>query len=358
MKHLPALMHAGVYRGPGCIQMESVPVPAIGPGEALVRIVACGVCGTDLKKIAYGLVPPPRIFGHEMAGEIAALGLGVEGWAVGDRVAVMHHVPCGECYYCIHHDYAQCPTYKRTGTTAGFQPAGGGFAQYVRVMEWVVRRGMVRIPPEISDEEATFVEPVNTCLKGLNRAEVHAGDTLLVVGQGQIGLIFTALAALRGATVLASDALDDRLGVSMDLGAAHVFHVKRDDVPAGVRARTEGRGADAAIVCVPLQDAVDQAFAAVRPGGRVLLFAHTRLNDCVQVDAGSVCALEKSLIGSYSSDIRLQDEAAGLIFQRRLDVRRLVTHRFPLSRIQDAVGTAACPGPGSLKVMVMPWMAD
>ncbi|MGC8669289.1 MAG: zinc-dependent dehydrogenase [Chthonomonadales bacterium] len=349
-------MLAAVYRGPGQIRVDTVPVPAIEPGEVLVRVAACGVCGTDLKKIALGLVPPPRIFGHEMAGEIAAVGASVEGWSVGERVAVMHHVPCEECYYCSRSDYAQCALYKRTGTTAGFEPAGGGFAQYIRVMDWVVRRGMVRIPPHVSDEEATFVEPVNTCLKGLRRAGVQAGDTVLVVGQGQIGLIFTALAALGGATVYASDALEDRLAASVQFGATAVFRAGQDDVAARIRERTQGRGADVAIVCVPLQDAVDQAFTAVRPGGRVLLFAHTRKNDEVRVDGGAVCMLEKSLIGSYSSDIRLQEEAARLIFDRRLDVRRLITHRFPLERIGEAVSLAAHPTPGALKIMVMPWM--
>ena len=350
----PAQMRAAVYRGPGIVRVEDVPVPAIGAGEVLVRIRACGVCGTDLKKIAYGLVPPPRVFGHEMAGEIVAVGPNVEGWAVGDRVAVMHHVPCEECAYCRHGDYAQCALYKRTGTTAGFEPAGGGFAQYIRVMDWVVRRGMVRVPQHVSDEEAAFIEPVNTCLKGLNRADVERGDVVLIVGQGQIGLLFTALAVLRGAVVITSDPMEDRLRVSLELGAAAALRPGQDNVPAVVRSRTEGRGADVAIVCVPLQEAVEQAFESVRPGGKVLLFAHTRHNEPVVIDGASVCMLEKALIGSYSSDIRLQEEAARLIFHRDLNVRRLITHRFPLERIGDAISLAAHPTAGALKVMVLP----
>jgi L-iditol 2-dehydrogenase len=129
---IPSDMKAAVYRGRGKVVVETVPVPAIGTGEVLVRIAACGVCHTDLKKVEYGLQAPPRIYGHEMAGTIVAIGKGVRGWKTGDRVAVFHHIPCGKCFYCDRADYAQCPVYKKTGSTAGFEPAGGGFAQYLR----------------------------------------------------------------------------------------------------------------------------------------------------------------------------------------------------------------------------------
>src|SRR5439155_11126418 len=168
--HTPPTMPAAVYRGGGRVVVETVPVPEIGPGEALVRVHACGVCGTDLKKIAHDLQLPPRIFGHEIAGTIAALGAEVTGWRLGDRVAVHHHIPCGDCFYCARRAYAHCPTYRRTGTTAGFEPAGGGFAGYIRVMDWIVRRGMVLIPDGVSDEAASMIEPLNTCMKGVQVA--------------------------------------------------------------------------------------------------------------------------------------------------------------------------------------------
>ena len=137
-----------------------------GLGASLIRVHTCGICGTDLKKIATGSHSAPRIFGHETSGVVAKVGQGVNKFGVGDRVVVFHHIPCGECYYCRHKTFAQCETYKKVGCTAGFEPSGGGFAEYVRVMDWIVRQGTVHIPDGISFEQACFVEPVNTCMKG------------------------------------------------------------------------------------------------------------------------------------------------------------------------------------------------
>src|SRR5947209_3122818 len=164
---IPKDMLAAVYRGVNDVRVETVPVPQISQGELLVRIHTCGICGTDLKKIATGSHSAPRIFGHEMSGIVAAVGEGVTNFALGDRVMVFHHIPCGECYYCRHKVYAQCPVYKKVGATAGFEPAGGGFAEYIRVMDWIVRKGVVKIPARVSYEQASFIEPVNTCLKAI-----------------------------------------------------------------------------------------------------------------------------------------------------------------------------------------------
>lgn len=345
-------MRAAVYRGVNDMRVERLPVPEFGAREVLVRIASCGVCGTDIKKIQYGLTPPPRVFGHEMAGTIAAVGAEVEGWSVGDRVVVMHHVPCMDCYYCAHRAFAQCPAYKKTGTTAGFEPAGGGFAEYIRVMDWIVERGMVRVPETVSLEEATFVEPVNTCLKAIYRADVRAGQSVAVFGQGQIGLLFTQLARWRDAEVFAVDPLEYRREMGRRMGASAAFAPETADVAQEIRFRTQGRGADLAIIAVASNAVAAQAFEAVRPGGKVLLFAQTRLGDPLQVDAGSVCMLEKDLIGSYSSDITLQDQAAELVFSRILNVRDLITHRFPLEEIGEAIALAVSPRDHSLKIMV------
>ena len=163
-------MQAAVYRGSHRVEVETVPVPEIGPGEILIRVETCGICHTDLKKIAYDLLEPPRIYGHETAGVVAAVGDRVRRFAPGDRVVVFHHIPCGECFYCLRKLYAQCAVYKEVGVTAGFEPAGGGFAQYVRVMDWIVERGVEKIPAGVSFDQACFVEPVNTCLKGFSRS--------------------------------------------------------------------------------------------------------------------------------------------------------------------------------------------
>src|SRR5437764_12951676 len=144
-KPLPTTMQAAVYRGVNDVRLETVPVPEMGPGELLIRVHTCGICGTDLKKIATGSHSAPRIFGHETSGVIVALGGGVKNFRVGDRVMVFHHIPCGQCFYCRHQTFAQCPTYKKVGCTAGFEPAGGGFSEYVRVLAWIGEHGTVRI---------------------------------------------------------------------------------------------------------------------------------------------------------------------------------------------------------------------
>src|SRR6202045_3081342 len=176
---IPATMTAAVYRGKNDVRLETVPVPQIGRGEILVKVHTCGICGTDLKKIATGSHSAPRIFGHETSGTVAAIGAGVKRLAAGDRVMVFHHIPCGRCYYCQHKTFAQCETYKKVGCTAGFEPSGGGFAEYVRVMDWIVQRGTVRISDGVSFEQAAFVEPVNTCMKGIERLVLESGETAL-----------------------------------------------------------------------------------------------------------------------------------------------------------------------------------
>lgn len=347
-------MPAAVYRGPDDVRLEAIPVPRPGPQEILVRVRACGVCGTDLKKVRYGLQVPPRVFGHEIAGVVKEVGAGVETWSPGDRVVVYHHVPCELCHFCRAGAFAQCHQYKRTGTTAGFEPAGGGFARYVRVMDWVVERGVQRIPGHVSDDEAAFVEPVNTCLKGVQRSGARAGDVALVVGQGQIGLLFTQLLRLAGVFVVAADPLPERQAVAKALGANEVVGAEPGAQADAARRHTDGRGADVAVLTVAGAGPLREALEGVRPGGRVVLFAHTLLGDPVEVDAGEICVREKDLIGSYSSDVTLNDEAARLVFERAINVRDLVTHRFPLDEIARALDIAAAPRSGSLKVMIFP----
>ncbi len=344
-------MRAAVYRGVGDVRVEDIPRPACGAGELVVRIACCGVCWTDLKKIDHGTVPPPRVFGHEMAGVVAESRAGA--FRVGDRVQVYHHVPCRKCRDCDVKAYAQCTGYKKTGVTAGFEPAGGGFAEYVRVMPWIVAGGGVtRVPDGASLEAASFLEPVNTCLKCVRTARLRAGDAALVVGAGAIGLILARLCVLAGAEVYVSEPTADRRERAKQSGAKDVADPRTTDVAKWLRDATSGRGADAAIVAVPGQAPFDAAIAGVRPGGRVVLFAATKLDDPLTVDAGQVCYLEKDVVGAYSADVELNDEVADLVFSGRLQVEDLVTHRFDLADAAKAFELAKRPTPGSLKVLV------
>lgn len=345
-------MVAAVYRGNGRVSVESVPVPRLGPGEILLRVAVCGICNTDLKKIEYDLLPPPRIYGHETAGVVAAVGSEVRNFHVRDRVVVFHHIPCGRCYFCEARAYAQCPTYKKVGVTAGFEPSGGGFAEYVRVMDWIVARGVVKIPDHVSFEEASFVEPVNTCLKAVRQAGLKKGETVLIQGQGPIGLLLLMLARREGCRVFVSDPMEERLKRARGLGASAAWNPKSLDVVAALGPLTGGRGVDAVLVAAPDPRLVKEALEAVRPGGRILLFAQTSPKDRLDVPAASVCVEEKRILGSYSADVDLQEESAHLIFEGELPVGELITHRFPLEQIEEAICLARNPRPDSLKVVV------
>ena len=347
-------MLAAVYRGKGHVAVERVPVPEIEAGELLVRVAACGICGTDIKKIQHGFVAPPQILGHEIAGTVVAAGRGVTKWKVGDRVVCFHHIPCGDCFFCEKKLFSQCATYKKVGVTAGFTPNGGGFAQYVRVMPWIVERGVVAIPPDVTFEEATWVEPVNTCLKAVEKARVAAGELVGVLGQGPIGLLLMMLSRLTGATVLTTDPMPERRRMSEELGAAQSFDPATDALSSEIRQRTGGRGLDAVLLAVPSPKLVIEALKLTRPGGRVLLFAHNDPQMQIDFPAAAVGVEEKEILGSYSADVGLQWKSAKLVFDRLLPLARLVTHRFPLEKFEQALGLASRPAGDSLKVVITP----
>ena len=355
-RKIPSTMLAVVYHGKDDLRLETVPVPSIGAGELLLRVHTCGICGTDLKKIATGSHSAPRIFGHETTGVVAAAGPGVTTFRPGDRVMVFHHIPCGECYYCRHKTFAQCETYKKVGCTAGYEPSGGGFAEYVRVMDWIVERGTVRIPDGVSFEQAAFVEPVNTCLKGVETLRLAPDETVLVIGQGPIGLILAVLARRTGARVITSDLYSQRLTISESFGLGLTIDASRATVKERVRELTDGRGADAVILAVGGNGLIRPAMDATRPGGRVLLFAQTARGE-VTVDPAAICVDEKTLLGSYSASVELQDESVRFVMGREMDLERLISHRFPLSRALDALQLAAHPQPDSMKIVIQPGSA-
>ncbi|HTZ97517.1 MAG TPA: zinc-dependent dehydrogenase [Terriglobales bacterium] len=348
---VPTTMKAAVYRGIDDVRVETVPVPEIGLGELLVRVHTCGVCGTDLKKIATGSHSAPRIFGHETAGVVAAVGTEVTNFKPGDRVVVFHHIPCGSCFYCRHKIFAQCETYKRVGCTAGFEPSGGGFAEYVRVMDWIVRQGTVRIADGISFEQACFVEPVNTCMKAIQTLHLTEDETVLVIGQGPIGILLSVLAKRVGASVITSDLYRQRLTISTSFGLHHGIDASCADTIKAVRAQTEGRGADAAILAVGGNGLVRTAMDSVRPGGRVMLFAQTVRSEAT-IDPSAICVDEKTLLGSYSASVDLQEESVQFVMNREADLEKLISHRFPLSRSVEALKLAANPQPDSMKIVI------
>jgi L-iditol 2-dehydrogenase len=347
-------MRAAVYRGGGAISVEELPTPSIGPGELLIRVEACGICHTDLKKVEHDLLPPPRIYGHETAGVVAAAGAGVREFQPGDPVIVFHHVPCLECFYCRRKLYAQCITYKKVGVTAGFEPAGGGFAQYARVMDWIVARGVEKMPPGTPFDRACFVEPVNTCLKAVVQADPRPDELVLILGQGPIGLIFTMLVTRTGAGIVSTDTIPRRREMSLRFGASASWDPAVTDVFKEVTARTEGRGADLVMVAASAPELAQQAVRCSRPGSRILLFAQTSDQERVEFSGADICKGERILFGSYSASVDLQRESAGLVFSGELPVEELISHRFPLDRIREGINMALHPDGQSMKIVVQP----
>src|SRR6202789_3550522 len=348
-------MRAAVYRGVNDVRIETIPVPEIGAGEVLVKIHTCGICGTDLKKIHTGSHSAPRVFGHEMVGTVAAIGDDVKGFKPGDRVMAFHHIPCGECFYCRKKTFAQCETYKKVGCTAGFAPSGGGFAEYIRVMDWIVRRGLVKIPDEIPFEQAAFLEPVNTCYKAIQRLHLQHDETVLVIGQGPIGVLLAALARKAGATVLTSDLYPERHAIAAKFGLDHPLDA-RGDVATEAKAATEGRGADVALLAVGGNALIKTAMDAIRPGGRVVLFAQTQHGEA-PFDPAAVCMDEKTLMGSYSSAVTVNEDVNRLVFEgyrSGLDLTQLISHRFSLEDAVAAIELASHPQADSMKIVIQP----
>ena len=352
---LPSTMRAAVYRGVDDVRIETIPVPEIGAGEVLVKIHTCGICGTDLKKIHTGSHDAPRVFGHEMSGTIVRVGEGVSDFALGDRVMAYHHIPCGECYYCRKKTFAQCEVYKKVGCTAGFVSSGGGFAQYNRVMDWIVRRGLVKIPDEVPFEQAAFLEPVNTCYKAIQLLNLQTDETVLVIGQGPIGILLAALARKTGAMVLTSDLYPERHAIAAKFGLNHPLDA-RGDVAAAAKAATQGRGADVALLAVGGNAPIKVAMDAIRPGGRVVLFAQTQHGEA-PFDPAAVCMDEKTLMGSYSSSVAIQDEVTRMVFdgyRAGFDLTKLISHRFSLEDGVQAIDLASHPQADSMKIVIQP----
>ncbi|AKG23796.1 zinc-dependent dehydrogenase [Calothrix sp. 336/3] len=348
-------MKAQVFRGVNNLSYEEVPVPILEADEVLVQVSVVGLCQSDIKKIRYPLYEPPRIFGHETAGTITAVGSEVKNWQLGQRVAVMHHIPCMRCDYCLNENYSMCDTYKNIVTTAGFAPSGGGFAEYVKIPGHIVRNGgLIPIPDHISFEEASFVEPTNCCLKAVKKAQIAPGQTVLITGAGPIGLMFIMLVKLFGGKAIATDLLPSRIEKALSVGAEAAFDARDADLPGKIQALTNGMGVDVTLLAVPNDKAFFQALDCTRKGGKILFFAEFPDEVEIPLNPNILYRREIDLMGSYSSSYKIQSLAADIVFNRRIDVNALISDRYPLQDLSQAVDQAIAPTPETYKILIYP----
>jgi L-iditol 2-dehydrogenase len=346
---------AQVFRGVKNLSYEEIPVPSLEADEVLVQVRVVGLCQSDIKKILYPLYEPPRVFGHETAGVVAAVGSDVTKWQVGQRVAVMHHIPCMRCDYCLNENYSMCDTYKNIVTTAGFAPSGGGFAEYVKVPGHIVQNGgLIPIPDDISFEEASFVEPTNCCLKAVKKANIQPGQTVLITGAGPIGLMFVMLVKYFGAKAITTDLIPSRIEKAKQLGALSAFDARDANLPEKIGALTNGMGVDVTILAVPSDKAFFQALDCTRRGGKILFFAEFPDELEIPINPNILYRREIDLMGSYSSSFKVQSLAADIVFNRLIDVKALISNRYPLQDLSKAVEQAVKPTPDTYKILIYP----
>ncbi|WP_009633667.1 zinc-dependent dehydrogenase [Synechocystis sp. PCC 7509] len=348
-------MKAQVFRGVNQLSYEELPVPTLADDEVLVQVQVVGLCQSDIKKILYPLYEPPRIFGHEMAGIIAKVGEKVTDWQVGQRVVVMHHIPCMRCQYCLHDNFSMCEVYKNISTTAGFNASGGGFAEYVKVPGHIVRNGgLILIPDRVTFEQASFVEPTNCCLKAVKKAQIAPGESVLVTGAGPIGLMFVMLIKYFGGKAISTDLIPSRLEKALSVGAEAAFDARDPNLTANILALTNGMGVDTTLLAVPSDKAFFQALECTRRGGKILFFAEFPDQLEIPINPNILYRREIDLMGSYSSSYRLQSLAVDIVFNQRIDVNALISDRFSLQELPAAVTRATSPQSDTLKILIYP----
>ena len=339
-------MRVAMYYNNRDVRLEEMPTPQIGPGELLVKVMASGICGSDVMEW-YRIKKAPRVLGHEITGEIVQVGEGVERYQVGDRVFVSHHIPCNTCRYCLNDQHTVCETLH----TTNFDP--GGFAEYLRVPRLNVDRGVFLLPDEVSFEEGAFVEPLACVVRGQRVAKLQPGQTVLVLGSGISGLLHIALARALGAgRIVATDINEYRLKAAQRFGADVVIHAE-EDVPARLRRANEDRLADLVIVCTGAFPAFTQALQSVDRGGTVLFFAPTGPDVDLPVPVNDFWRNGITLMPSYGNSPLDAVVAIDLIRARRVPVRDMITHRLSLAETGLGFQLVAEAGE-SIKVIIEP----
>ncbi|MDV3244413.1 MAG: alcohol dehydrogenase catalytic domain-containing protein [Nitrososphaerales archaeon] len=328
-------------------QVLEVPIPPLGAGELLVEMKACGLCGTDIEKALGQYTASMPVLGHEAVGVVAAVGNGVKGLKVGDRVFPHHHVACLECYYCRHGSETMCLEYRKSNLDPG------GFSEFFRVPAWNVSHGgVLGLPDSVGFDEASLIEPVACCIRALDKCGVSPGDSVLVVGAGPVGMAHALLLLSRKATVMVSDVNKGRIGFAEAAKVGPVIDASKVNVADSVRKETAGRGADLAIVASGNKEAIVQALSSVRRGGKVCLFGVPVKGSVLDYDVSDAYNSEVSIISSYGAAESDTSRALDIISRRTVNLGSLITHRFHIEEFDKGVETVVA-GRG-MKVVITP----
>lgn len=339
-------MRVAVYYNNNDVRLEQRPVPKISDGELLVKVIASGICGSDVMEW-YRIKKAPLILGHEIAGDIVEVGKGIDKYKKGDRVFVSHHVPCNTCHYCLTGHTSACDTLR----TTNFEP--GGFAEYIRVPKINVDRGTFSLPDEISYEEGTFIEPFACCFRGLKLAYFQPGQKILIIGSGMSGLLHIKIAKALGAgRIAATDVSEYRLNAARKFGADEVINAK-EDVPKKLKGINKGMLADLVVICTAAETAIQQGLQSVDRGGTVLFFAPTNPDVKIPISLWDIWRNEITLTTSYAASQFDIEQSIELIANRRVNLKEMITHRLSLAEASKGFKLVA-EAKESIKVIIEP----
>ena len=342
-------MRVGVYYSNNDVRVEEVEKPKIGPGELLVKVMASGICGTDVLEW-YRLKNAPRVLGHEISGEVVEVGLGSNEFKEGDRVFASHHVPCNSCRYCLSGHHTACDTLHKTN----FYP--GGFSEYIRVPEINTKLGVLPLRNSVSFKEATFIEPLGCIIRGQKLSNVTKDSTLLILGSGISGLLHIKLAKEKGVErIIATDISENRLRKAVDVGADIAINPIKDNVKEKLLQFNDNHLADRVILCTGSEAAVEQAFQCVERGGNILFFAVPDPQIKTEVPITEFWRNEITITTSYGASPDDLREALSILEKKEIQVNDLITHILPLDEIQTGFNLVA-EAKDSLKVIIEPFL--
>lgn len=340
-------MKASVCYKKNDLRTEDLPTPEISDNEVLIKMLACGLCGTDIQKIRGDSVTKPTVLGHEVVGQIVKKGKNINNYQLGDRVITAIHVPCFTCHYCNKGHYTICEQFR----TNNIDP--GGFAEFIRIPELHLKHLTHKVSDNVTDEEATLIEPIACCLHGLKQANIRPDDSVLIMGAGTIGILHAQLAKIKGANkVIVSDMSEYKLHKALKVGCDYAINITEKDIISEVNQITNGQGVDVIVIAAGVSSLVSDAVNMVRRAGRIIVFSGFDKNRLVTLDASRFFKDEISIIGTYSVTPYEFPEALDLLEKRKLNTDEMITHVFPLDKLSEAIDLSTDPKQSVLKVII------